>query len=432
MFFSWRATQPGRCRRQQNVFKRSIKKLTTHPQSARLRIAFDTGTLNQRYRHQGIYNYARQLLGQFQTLVAEQTAQSLEIVPFVHPKAENDANLFTPSSGFTPATSSFLRQERLWRLGGAWLATLIENPDLLFCPNFTSLQFGPCPVVVTIHDATPVVMPSAPESINRKMKFQLKAAAKSSRRVITDSLCSKQDLMRIYGLPDEKISVIYLGYDSDHYNTASPDGPQAQTLLAQHGITRPYILHHGVIQPRKNLKRLVQAYRLMLARNRQIDVDLVLAGPLGWLYSEVLDEIKSDALARGRVILPGALSDAELAILIKKSSLVAIPSLYEGFCLPMVEAMACGAPTVAAATSCLPEVSGGVLRYFDPLSVDAMAVCMEEALEDSTLQRELSLQGLARAHELSWRRCGQETLDLLVEAAGGKSIRKSEMAGASL
>lgn len=394
----------------------------------KLRIAFDTGTLNQRYRNQGIYNYARQLLGQFQTLASE---QPVEIAPFVHSKAENDANLFKASAGFVPATTMLLRSERFWRLGGAWLATLVQNPDLLFCPNFTSLQFGPCPVVVTIHDATPVVMPSAPESINRKMKYQLAAAAKRSRRIITDSLCSRQDLMRIYGLPEEKVSVIYLGYDSGNYNTIPVDPTQAEALLASHGITRPYILHHGVIQPRKNLKRLVQAYRLMLARKREIEVDLVLAGPLGWLYKEVLDEIQSDSAARGRVILAGALTDAELAILIKKSSLVAIPSLYEGFCLPMVEAMACGAPTVAAATSCLPEVSGGALRYFDPLSVDAMAACMEEVLEDATLQRDLSTRGLTRARELSWRRCAQETLDLLVAAAGGESVRRGELARAS-
>ena len=237
--------------------------------------------------------------------------------------------------------------------------------------------------------------------------------------------------MRIYGLPEEKVSVIYLGYDIENYNTSPVDPTQAEALLASHGITRPYILHHGVIQPRKNLKRLVQAYRLILARNRDIEVDLVLAGPLGWLYKELLEEIQSEPAARGRVILAGALTDAELAILIKKSSLVTIPSLYEGFCLPMVEAMACGAPTVTAATSCLPEVSGGALRYFDPLSVDAMAACMEQVLEDSTLQRDLSTRGLARARELSWRRCAQETLDLLVAAAGGESVRRGELARAS-
>jgi glycosyltransferase involved in cell wall biosynthesis len=397
---------------------------TTQPA---LRIAFDTGTLNQRYRNQGIYNYARQLLAQFQTLAA---AHPVEIVPFVHPRALNDANQFAAASHFAPANTVLLRSERIWRLGGSWLATLIDNPDLLFCPTFSSLQLGPHPVVVTIHDATPVVMPSAQESINRKLKFQLAAAANGSRKIITDSHCSRQDLIRIYNLPEDKVSVVYLGYDREHYNTVVPDETRVHELLQRHHITRPYILHHGVIQPRKNLKRLVQAYRLMLARNRQLDVDLVLAGPLGWLYSEVLEEIKSDTSSRGRVILPGALTDDDLAILIKKSTLVAIPSLYEGFCLPMVEAMACGTPTVVAATSCLPEVSGGVLRYFDPLSLDSIAVSLEEVLEDAAIQRDLSTQGLARAKEFSWHRCARETLELLISAAGGKIASQKQMAGA--
>ena len=145
----------------------------------RVRIAFDTGTLNQRYRNQGIYNYARQLLGQFQTLALTDNRSKL-------------SHFFTLRRRMTPTCSRICRVcashvrgcsvRKVVEVGGAWLATLVENPDLLFCPNFTSLQFGPCPVVVTIHDATPVVMPSAPESINRKMKFQLAAAAKNSRR----------------------------------------------------------------------------------------------------------------------------------------------------------------------------------------------------------------------------------------------------------
>ena len=269
-------------------------------------------------------------------------------------------------------------------------------------------------MVVTIHDATPVVMPSATSSINRRLKFHMGAAARRARHLITDSLCSKHDLARIYGLPDDRISVIYLGFDRDTYNTLPVEESAAPALLAHHNITRPYVMHHGVIQPRKNLKRLVQAYRLMRARNRQLDVDLVLAGPLGWQYQEVIDEIQADSSSRGRVILPGALPDADLATLIKKASLVTIPSLYEGFCLPMVEAMACGAPTIAAATSCLPEVSGGILRYFDPLSIESIANRMEEVLESTALQRELSTSGLARAHEFSWQRCAQETLDVLV------------------
>jgi glycosyltransferase involved in cell wall biosynthesis len=111
------------------------------------------------------------------------------------------------------------------------------------------------------------------------------------------------------------------------------------------------------------------------------------------------------------------LSDADLAMVVKGATLAAIPSLYEGFCLPLVESMASGVPTVASKTSCLPEISGGVLRYFDPESVEEMSACMEEALENQALRNELVDKGTARAAEFDWRRCAQQTLAILAREA---------------
>jgi glycosyltransferase involved in cell wall biosynthesis len=172
-------------------------------------------------------------------------------------------------------------------------------------------------------------------------------------------------------------------------------------------------LHHGTIQPRKNLRRLIEAYRLMLDRNQNLDLELVLAGPLGWGYEETIAAANNGGGTRGRVVLPGALSDTDLASLIKGASLVVVPSLYEGFCLPMVESMASGAPTVAANASCLPEVSGGVLRYFDPTSVEDIANCLEQVLENEETRMELAQKGKSRASCFSWQRCAEETLAVL-------------------
>ena len=171
------------------------------------------------------------------------------------------------------------------------------------------------------------------------------------------------------------------------------------------------------MQPRKNLKRLIQAFRLLLSRNRGLDLDLVLAGPLGWRGEELLAAAAQRAEEKGRVILAGALSDDELAALLKGATLVAIPSLYEGFCLPLVESIACGVPTVAAGTSCLPEISGGVLRYFDPESVEEMAASMEGTLESESVQKELAAKGLARAQKFDWRQSAEQTLQVLLDAA---------------
>jgi glycosyltransferase involved in cell wall biosynthesis len=144
---------------------------------------------------------------------------------------------------------------------------------------------------------------------------------------------------------------------------------------------------------------------------------LVLAGPLGWEYESVLMEANRRTGPRGNVIFTQALSDLDLARLIKKARLAVIPSLYEGFCLPLVESMACGIPTIAANRSCLPEISGGVLRYFDPESTDEMAVCMEEVLESQELRQKLSDQGLRQAAQFDWGRCAEETLTILAQAA---------------
>jgi glycosyltransferase involved in cell wall biosynthesis len=155
----------------------------------------------------------------------------------------------------------------------------------------------------------------------------------------------------------------------------------------------------------------------MLARNPKLDRDLVLAGPLAWQFEETVAAAKSASNGRGNVVLTGAVNDQDLSLLLRGAEMEVIPSLYEGFCLPMVEAMACGVPTIAAIGSCLPEVSGGVLRYFDPYSVEEMAASMEEVLRSSDLRAELTERGKQRARQFSWELCAQQTLDVVAQVA---------------
>jgi glycosyltransferase involved in cell wall biosynthesis len=141
---------------------------------------------------------------------------------------------------------------------------------------------------------------------------------------------------------------------------------------------------------------------------------------MGWACDEITQAARSSD-SRGNVIFAGVLPDADLALLIKGASLAVVPSLYEGFSLPMVEAMACGVPTVASRTSCLPEISGNALVYFDPLSVEDMESCMQSVLLDSNLSRRLRQNGITRACQFSWEQCAQETLRVLMrvgKAAG--------------
>jgi glycosyltransferase involved in cell wall biosynthesis len=125
---------------------------------------------------------------------------------------------------------------------------------------------------------------------------------------------------------------------------------------------------------------------------------------------------------RCRVILAGILDESDLALLIKGASLAVVPSLYEGFSLPMVESMACSVPTIASNTSCLPEISGNALAYFDPLSIEDIAACMRTVLRDSELRLRLRQKGIARVREFTWERCARQTLNVLMKA--GQSSHK--------
>jgi glycosyltransferase involved in cell wall biosynthesis len=225
--------------------------------------------------------------------------------------------------------------------------------------------------------------------------------------------------------------VVYEGYDRALFNCAPPEPVLLQQLRARLGIGKSYILHHGAIQPRKNLPRLIEAYRSVLARNQQLDLDLVLAGPLAWQHEGTVAAAQTDDAGRGKVVLTGALRDRDLSLLLRGASLEVIPSFYEGFCLPMVEAMACGIPTIVTNSSCLPEISGGVLRYFDPYSVEDMAASMEAVLLSRDLQAELASRGRAHAQKFSWDLCAEETLGVLEQVLRGREVH-SRAAGVAL
>jgi glycosyltransferase involved in cell wall biosynthesis len=375
-----------------------------------LKVAFDSWALASRLRHQGTYVYTRNLIAQFGK-IAERSPETAFCL-FSSPRAANDTNRFARASGLEPTRSDLLACDRLWRLGGVAIAAARVGANLIFSPTSNILPVGPIPVVCTIHDVIPVKM-RVPRRVTLLLHSLLWASARFSRAIITDSQCSKKDLIETYRLPDSKVSVVHLGYDSEIFNDNAGDSSKEQSLLETLGIRRPYIFHHGVIQPRKNLIRLIQAYRMILSRNPNLDLALVLAGRLGWEYDDIVATARGDETTPGEVILTGALPDADLAVLLKKASLVAIPSLYEGFCLPMVEAMAAGAPTVAANSSCLPEISGGILHYFNPLSVEDMADCMERLLENQEAREDLARRGKARSAYFSWQRCAEETLQVL-------------------
>ncbi len=395
-----------------------------------VKVAFDASALKAQYTHHGIQVYTRNLLAGLHRIAEP---NGIEIRPFLPAVEQAAAAESTAEPGFHPRKSSLMRFDRLWRYGGATAAAFIDGADVMLNPNGASLPINTLlPTVTTIHDLTPMVMRSCfPRRTAFFLKFLLARSAKSSAAIITVSENSRRDIIRICGVPESKVRVVYEGYDRALFNTVPPEPVLLQDLLACLGVNRPYLLHHGAIQPRKNLPRLIAAYRRMLDRNPQLNFDLVLAGPLGWQPEETVKAARSDNASRGKVVITGALVDRDLSLLIRGASLEVIPSLYEGFCLPMLEAMACGVPSIASNTSCLPEISGGVLRYFDSESIEDIAACMEAVLLSRDLQAELAARGREHARKFSWDLCAQETVAILEQVARRSEVR-SRAAGVAL
>ena len=325
--------------------------------------AIDTLFLSKRFRYTGTGVYLYNLLSEC-VRIAGSEACGIEFHGFSAPNDDWAANgLVSPFLRVHQVRA--LRLRRLWLLGGMAIHTARVRPDLVFLPTAHHSVPGRCaPVVTTILDAMPKRLPPGFASHARVLHGMTWLNAKLASKIITISSWSKQDLMEIYGLDPEKVDVTYLGYDRRFYNETAPNPERSAALLARFRIRPPFVLHHGMVQLRKNLHRLIQAWDRMIERNKSLDAQLVLAGPMGRGHEQIL-EIRQASPNRKQIILTGALPDEELSILVKNASLCVIPSLYEGFCLPMVEAMACGVPTVASNSSCIPEVSGrnpGVLR----------------------------------------------------------------------
>jgi alpha-1,3-rhamnosyl/mannosyltransferase len=385
-------------------------------------IAFDTFFLAERFRNVGIYAYAKNLFDEFQRLAAED--RSIDIRYFVSRDYSETTLESRSSPGFEAVNTKLLGWGRLWRLGLANYAAVRAGADLIFSPSSQMVPLGVVPVAVTIHDAIPIRLPRHIVEGGALLRASTLVAAKMSQKILTDSEHSKKDLVEIYDVAPEKVSVVYLGYDRANFNSFPADPTAQGVLFKRLGIRGQYICHHGMVQKRKNLAKLIKAYEILLNRHRNLDHQLVLAGAFGFGSEEIL-RMAQGLVTQNKVIFTGPLPDLELALLIKGASLSVIPSLYEGFCLPMVEAMACGIPTVAANSSCIPEISGGVLRYFDPQSEEDIGSTIEKVLEHSDLRVELVRNGLKQASQFSWQRCARETIAVLTNLNGSRDLPAS-------
>jgi glycosyltransferase involved in cell wall biosynthesis len=307
---------------------------------------------------------------------------------------------------------------RLWTHLRLSTEMLIRPPDVLFVPSHVLPLYHPRRSVVTVHDLGHRYYPEAHTSRQRLyLEWSTRYHVRTAAHLLTDSQATRDDLVRLYGADPARVTVAHLGVDP----TLEPvcEAGRLAHVQRKYGITGPYLLYVGTLQPRKNLLRLIEAFARIAGgpggSNAQCEVpplQLVLAGKKGWLSKDILAHPVELGI-EGHVVYPGFIENADLAALYSGARLFVMPSLHEGFCMPVLEAMACGAPVVCSNASSLPEVAGDAALLFDPLDVEAMAAAIERALGSEELRRKMARRGSERVKAFTWARCARQVLTVL-------------------
>jgi glycosyltransferase involved in cell wall biosynthesis len=299
-----------------------------------------------------------------------------------------------------------------WRMA-VWLgqimrlsfARLTPGATLFHATEHLLMPLGDTPTVLTVHD---LIFKLFPQHHRRLNYWYLNAAmplfAHRADAIIAISQATKNDLIRHYGTPDNKIIVVREAA-APHFRVV-PDSEVAR-VRAKYDLPERFLLSVGTIEPRKNLSRLVES----LARLRTYDrrLRLIVVGAKGWLYDDFFARIEALNLKEA-VRLLGYVPDQDLPAVYRAATIYVMASMYEGAGLPVLEAMACGAPVVSSRESSMPELGADVARYFNPYDVDHMTDVIREVLADDYLRDEMAAAGPERAARFSWERAARETL----------------------
>lgn len=300
---------------------------------------------------------------------------------------------------------------RLWhRLRLPIPIEVVTGPlDIFYSPDFTlPPTMGATRRVLTVHDLSFVHHPDAfVPSLRRYLERVVPRSIQQADRVLADSAHTRADLITLFDVSPEQVTIIYPGVDPRF--RPNPEPGERERLRKRYGIgDEPYVLSVGTLQPRKNYVRLMEGF-VRLRGGADTRAQLVIAGGRGWLY----DEIVAEASRHDSVRLLGFVEDEDLPALYRGASVFAFPSLYEGFGLPVLEAMACGTPVMCSNASSLPEVAGESALLVDPLNADALTGALARVLADRGLRERMVDRGLAQAAEFTWERSAGQLLDVI-------------------
>ena len=307
-----------------------------------------------------------------------------------------------------------------WRMA-VWLGQLarigfnrlVPDAELFHATEHLLIPLRGVPTVLTVHDLIFYLFPEHHKPLNYwYLNLALPLYCHRATAIIAVSEASKRDLVRCWGLDPARITVVHEAADP-RFRPASPAAIAA--VRRRYGLPPRFLVTVGVIEPRKNLSRLLDALAIL---RRDEDVHLVIVGGKGWLTMGFFRKLESFA-HRQAVTLTGYVPDEDLPAVYGAATVCVQPSLYEGFGLPLLEAMACGVPVVCSRASSFPEVGGDAARYFDPTDVEGMAEAIRAVWRDEALRAEMRAQGLVQAARFSWARAARETIAVYERVLAG-------------
>jgi glycosyltransferase involved in cell wall biosynthesis len=295
----------------------------------------------------------------------------------------------------------------LWEQSVQPLALRRAGIDLLHAMAFVGPLAAPCPFVVTIYDLSFLHHPEAFRPWNRwyLQNFSL-FSARRARRVIAISESTKRDVVNWLKVAPDLVDVVYCGVDDNFHPLPAA---QADEFRQRRGLPEHFILFLGTLEPRKNVQTLIRAYARWHKAEARIP-KLIIAGAKGWYYEQMFAEVESQGLAK-EIIFPGYVSQEELPLWYSAADLFVYPSRFEGFGLPVLEAMACGVPVVTTNAASLPEVAGDAALLVAPGNESQLVEAMRRGLGDQTLRQEMISKGLAQAARFSWEMAARRTLN---------------------
>ncbi len=314
---------------------------------------------------------------------------------------------------------------RLWTHVGLAAEVWRHPPHVLFIPAHVVPLFPPphLPILVTVHDLGYEHVPQAhPLRQRMYLRWSTRHSVRRATHVLADSRATARDLEALYGVPREKITVVYPGFRRPP--TPTPEAVRA--VRARYDLHGPYILHLGTVHPRKNLLRLLDAFARVASLpvlgedGRELGPpQLVLAGKVGWLAEPILRRARKPDL-RGRVHFLGYVPDEDVPALLGDALALAFPSLYEGFGFPVLEAQALGVPVLTSRVSSLPEVGGKAAIYVDPLDVASIAEGLARLITQPGVRARLIREGRENVRRFSWPRAAEAVWQILQEMGRGR------------